>query len=152
MIIGFFLVYLYINSWWTHNMFPSNFQGPKANQIRPIRFLHDNVFTFIFYKNKNSWHQCSAVVSKYVKGKRKITSMESLHKKRKVWKRPEKVGTALPGRLDGILCFTYFCGTRYDVGSFGSPLVWPNFCRTLSHILQGLHLCSRTITSPIKKI
>ena len=30
------------------------------------------------------------------------------------------------------------------------PIVWPNFCRTLSHILHGLHLCSRTITSPIK--
>ena len=28
-------------------------------------------------------------------------------------------------------------------------LVWPNFCRTLSHILQGLPLCSRPITSPI---
>ena len=29
-------------------------------------------------------------------------------------------------------------------------LVWPNFCRTLLHILQGLLLCSRPITSPIK--
>ena len=30
-------------------------------------------------------------------------------------------------------------------------LVWPNFCRTLWHILQGLPICSRPITSPIKK-
>ena len=29
-------------------------------------------------------------------------------------------------------------------------LVWPNFCCTLSHILQGLPLCSRPITSHIK--
>ena len=30
-------------------------------------------------------------------------------------------------------------------------VVWPNFCRTLSHILQGLPLCSRPITSSITK-
>ena len=30
-----------------------------------------------------------------------------------------------------------------------SPLVWPNFCCKLSHILQGLPLSSRTITWPI---
>ena len=35
---------------------------------------------------------------------------------------------------------------RYKV-----DLVWPNFCRTLLHILQGLPICTRTITCPIKK-
>ena len=37
-----------------------------------------------------------------------------------------------------------------DYSLFMKMLVWPNFYHTLSHIWQGLPLCSRPITSTIK--
>ena len=51
--------------------------------------------------------------------------MESLHKKRKVWKRPEKGGTAPPDGRDGYLAwFTYFCRTMMSVVLDVGPVLY----------------------------